>query len=123
MSSEVAREYWDDWGLVLLWMSVLLGPLAVSFDLGAGYALVKPLCAGARPDLLRLVSAAALALTAIGTIIGSVCWSRLRQTAIDDGGRVIDRSYFMSIVAIGLNVLSAILIATAGGARFLMSCE
>jgi hypothetical protein len=123
MRTDVARDYWDDWGLALLWTSMLLGPLAVSLDLLVGYALVKPLCASGDAERLRLISFAALSLTVIGIVVGASCYARLRQTAVDDGGRVIDRSYFMAVVAIGFNVLCAILIMTAGGARFIMSCE
>jgi hypothetical protein len=123
MRTDVARDYWDDWGLALLWTSMLLGPLAVSLDLLVGYALVKPLCASGDPERLRLISFAALSLTVIGIVVGASCFARLRQTAVDDGGRVIDRSYFMAVVAIGFNVLCAIVITTAGGARFIMSCE
>jgi hypothetical protein len=123
MRSDVARDYWDDWGLALLWTSMLLGPLGVSLDLLAGYALVKPLCASGDPEMLRLLSLAALSCAVIGIVVGASCFARLRQTAVDDGGRVIDRSYFTALVAIGFNVLCVILIMTAGGARFIMSCE
>jgi hypothetical protein len=121
--SEVERDYWDNWGLALLWTSLALGPTAVSIDLGAGYALVKPLCGSGHPEMLRLISLAALILTAIGTAVGVSCFTRLRRTAIEDGGRVIDRSFFTAIVAIGFNVLCALLIATGGGARMIMRCE
>ena len=123
MRTEVARDYWDDWGLALLWISLLLGPLATASDLLVGYALVKPLCGRGHPEMLRLISVAALAVVAIGGAIGATCFARLRHTAIDDGGRVVDRSYFFAVVAIGLNVVCAILIVTAGGARLVISCE
>ena len=123
MNSDVARDYWDDWGLVLLWTSMFLGPLAVSLDLAAGYALVKPLCANGDPQMLPVLSGAAFVMTLIGTAIGRSCFARLRRTAVDDGGRVIDRSYFIAVVAIGLNVICAVLILTAGGTRFIVSCE
>jgi hypothetical protein len=123
MRSGVAREYWDDRGLALLWASLLLGPFAVALDLLIGYALVKPLCASGDPEMLRAVSLGALAATGISTALGISCFTRLRRTAVEDGGRVIDRSYFTALVAIGLNVLCALLILTAAGARIVMSCE
>ena len=123
MRADVARDYWDGRGLALLWAAMLLGPLAASVDLGAGYALVKPLCASGQPQMLRAISIAALILTSTGVAVAASCFARLRRAAVDDGGRVADRSYFTALVAIGLNVLCAILIATAGGARIVMPCE
>jgi hypothetical protein len=123
MRPDVARDYWDDRGLALLWAALLLGPLAVSIDLGAGYALVKPLCASGQPQMLRAISIAVLILSGIGLTVGAWCFARLRRSAVDDGGRVIDRSYFTALVAVGLNLLSILLIATAGGARVIMPCE
>jgi hypothetical protein len=107
MRGEVARDYWDDWGMVLLWTSML----------------VKPLCAADSREMLPVLSGAMFVITVIGMAIGGSCFSRLRRTAVDDGGRVIDRSYFTALVAIGLSVLCAILILTAGGSRLVMSCE
>ena len=123
MDADVPRAYWDGRGLALLWTSMLLGPLAVALDLGVGYALVKPLCGSGHPEMLRAISLAALALTTAGAVVGIACFTRSRPGAIEDGGRVIDRSYFTAIVAIGFNVLCAVLIATAAGARLIMSCE
>jgi hypothetical protein len=123
MSADVARDYWDDWGLVLLNLAMGLGPLAVSLDLFVGYALVKPLCASGQPYLLRTMSLAALLIAGAGAFIGWKCLFRLTGKAHDDGGRVIDRSYFVALVAIGLDVLCAALILTAAGARALVPCE
>ncbi len=123
MSGDVARDYWDDWGLVLLNAAMGLGPLAVSLDLLVGYALVKPLCASGQPYLLRTISLAALLTAAAGAFIGWRCLYRLVGRAHDDGGRVIDRSYFVAVVAVGLDVLCAVLILTAAGSRMLTPCQ
>jgi hypothetical protein len=123
MKADAARSYWDDWGLALLWIAMALGPVAVSLDLGAGYALVKPLCGSGHPEMLRAISLAALIVAGVGAAVGIACVARLRPAATEDGPRVIDRSLFTAIVAIGLNVICALLIASAGGARVLMSCE
>jgi hypothetical protein len=48
----------------------------------------------------------------------------LREGVTDDGARIIDRSYFVAIVAIGMNSLIAILIVTSVIPQFLLSpCE
>src|SRR5204862_689815 len=49
-----------------LWAGLLSGPTAWGLDLGVSYALVKWACAAHRGDVLRLLSAAALALVAGG---------------------------------------------------------
>jgi len=52
------------------------------------------------------------------------CLLMLREGVTDDGARIIDRSYFVAIVAIGMNLLIAILIVTSVIPQFLLSpCE
>jgi hypothetical protein len=55
-----------------------------------------------------VIAAAALALTAWGAWLGWTCLVKLRGAATDEGGRAIDRSYFMAVVAIGLDALLAL---------------
>jgi hypothetical protein len=74
-------------------------------------------------NLLTLISAAALLLVIAGGLTGWHCLKRLHG-ANDEGGRRIDRSHFMAVVGIGLNVLIGILILTAAVPRFVLSpCE
>jgi uncharacterized membrane protein len=116
-------DYWDGRGAVVLWTAVLLAPAAGALDLLISYALVKPACAQRNENLLTLVSAGAFVMVIAGGWLARSCLARLRE-ATEEGGRTIDRSYFMAIGAIALNVLIGILIVTFVVNRFVLSpCE
>jgi hypothetical protein len=124
MGGHEAREYWEDWGLLLLWTSMLAGPLAFAINLQIGYALVKWACSREQAFLLPLVSVVALALTAWGAWLGWTCLAKVRDAANGEGGRRIDRSYFMAIIAIGLNALLALWVLTTMFPQAVLSpCE
>ena len=124
MSGHEARGYWDDWGLVLLWTSFLAGPLAFALNLQVGYALVKWACDREQTFVLPLVAACTFGLAAAGAWVGWLCLLKVRDRADEQGGRIIDRSYFLALVAIGLNLLLALLIATSAyHPVFLSPCE
>jgi hypothetical protein len=124
MKTREAHTYWDDRGRVLVWASVLLAPSAITVDIGVGYALVRWVCATGHTYVLSFVSIAALAIAGTGIWLG---WSelvRLRGAAVDDGERVVDRNYFLAIVAIAINTLVAIVVVTAAVPPFVLgSCE
>ena len=124
MGGHEARDYWEDWGLLLLWTSMLAGPLAFALNLQIGYALVKWACSREQPVVLTLVAAITFAGAMAGAALGWSCLGKLRGEADGQGGRQIDRSYFMAMVATGLNLLLALLIATSTVHQFILSpCE
>jgi len=124
MTGREARDYWDDWGLVLLWTSMLAGPAAFGLNLQVGYALVKWACSRDQEYVLVLVAVVTLAIAAAGTFIGWTCFMKVRDLANEEGGSIVDRSYFMATVAIGLNLLLALVILTSGVSPFVLSrCE
>jgi hypothetical protein len=124
MDGHEAREYWDDWGLVLLWTSMLSGPLAFGLNLQIGYALVKWACSRDQTFVLSLVAGITLTGALAGAWLGWFCLVKVRDAAEEEGGRLIDRSYFMAVVAVGLNLLLALLIVTSSVPQFLLSpCE
>ena len=112
MDEFAEHEYWEGRGLVLLWAAMLAGPLAWTIDQGLGYASVKPSCAAGTVSPLILYTAVALGIIAAGGSAAWWCLRRLRH-ANEDGGLVVDRSYFMAVVALGFNVLIGLLVATA----------
>ena len=117
------RDYWDGTGAVLLWMAMLAGPAAWTFDQGLGYAGVKPSCFGGSDMPLLLISIAAFGIAAAGGWLAWWCLQRVRH-ATEDGGRVVDRSYFMALLALGFNLLIGLLILTAAVPIFVLSaCE
>jgi hypothetical protein len=135
MGSHAARDYWEDKGLMLLWFSVLSAPAAWALDQLSSYALMKPVCFADAKFTLTAISLGAMALVITGALVGRSCLNRLRttpsgapvgqvETATDDGGRRIDRSYFMAIIGIAFNILVALLIVFATIPHFVLSpCE
>jgi hypothetical protein len=72
---------------------------------------------------LTAMSAAALTAALAGVWIGVRCLRRLTDADLEGGGQA-NRSRFMAISAIGLNLLLALLIATAAVPPFILqSCE
>ena len=121
---EVARPYWDDVGLVKLLAGMFIGPAAWALNLEINYSLVKWTCASGNSEVLPILSAAALALVAGGLGLSWWCFSRLRQQAAVQGGRVVDRSHFLAVAGISLNALFALLILTSGSLHFIVGpCE
>jgi hypothetical protein len=117
-------DYWDDWGAVLLWTTVLSGPAAWVLDELLGYWFVKPVCANGHRLLLTGIAGIGLALTLFGIWIGWWCFSQVRASADERGGRTIDRSYFMSLLGLGLNAFAALYILTMGVVPYLVgACE
>jgi hypothetical protein len=124
MGGREARDYWEDWGLALLWTSMLAGPLAFGLNLQVGYALVKWACSRDQEFLLMLVALVTFAGTLGGAYLGWSCLMKVRDAASEEGGSIIDRSYFMAVVALGLNLLLGLLILNSAYAVFLLSpCE
>jgi hypothetical protein len=116
-------EYWEHRGQTLLIIAFVLPMAAWALNELAGYALVKPVCAAGHPLLLTALSAAMLAMVGTGA---AIAWSCLRRAgdASADGGRRIDRSYFVAGATIGFNLLIGLLILTAAVPPFILSpCE
>jgi hypothetical protein len=111
-------------GVALLWAALSAGPVAWTINQGVGYAIVKPACGGPGPPVLWAVAVLALALTAGGIWLARRLLGQLQSSASEEGAGVLDRSYFMTVVALGLNALIAILIVAALIPQVLLSpCE
>jgi hypothetical protein len=81
-------------------------------------------CSRADVSVLWMIGAVAFILASLGAWTAARCLLRVRDEARDEGGRVIDRSYFVAIVAVGMDTLIAILIVTSVIPQFLLSpCE
>lgn len=123
VETDPSRDYWEQRGLALLWFAVLAGPAAVFANQFAGYALVKWVCASGHTVVLTAIAVAMLGLSLAGAWVAWTCLERLRN-ATEYGGRIIDRSYFLAIVGIGLALVNALLIVMQAYPHFLLSpCE
>jgi hypothetical protein len=123
MGGHEARTYWEDKGLMLLWFSVLSAPAAWALDQVISYALVKPVCFADARFTLTAINAAALLLVIAGALVGRRCLARAAG-GTDDGGRQVDRSYFVALIGIAFNILVALLIVFATIPHFVLSpCE
>jgi hypothetical protein len=115
--------YWEQGGFALLLFAFLISPFAVATNMLAGYALVKWACASGHTSVLTAIALAALVLALSGAWAGWTCRARLRD-ADPQGGRIIDRSYFVAIVAIGFALINALLIVMQTYPHFVLSpCE
>ena len=115
--------YWEQTGLALLWFAVLSGPTAVATNMFAGYALTKWACASGHTFVLTLIALGMLVVALTGAWVG---WSCRRQLldANEHGGRIVDRSYFVAIIAVGFASLNALLIVLQSFPHFVLSpCE
>ena len=123
MEQSLTERRVDD-GLALLWAAFFAGPFAWAFNQGAGYAVMKPVCAADTPYVLWLIAAVSFAIVAVATGAG---WSWLRmlhERATEDGGNAPDRSYFLAILTIALNGLIGVLVIASAIPQFLLSpCE
>lgn len=119
-----ARSHWDGAGLAMLVGGFLAGPAAWGLNLMVNYSLVKPVCATGSPFILTAVSIAALALTLTGAFASWRCWLRLRDAGTGEGGKVVDRSYFLALTGMVLNMFFVLLIAVSTVPHFVVSpCE
>ena len=115
--------YWEQRGLALLWFAVLAGPVAVATNMLAGYALVKWACASGNTFVLTTIALAALVLALAGVGVGWVCRQQLLN-ANEHGGRIVDRSYFIAVLAVAFGLLNALLIVMQAYPHFVLSpCE
>ena len=115
--------YWEQAGLARLWFAVLAGPAAVALNILVGYALVKWACASGHTYVLTALAALMLGLALAGAWVGWACRAEIRD-ANEQGGRIVDRSYFGALVAIGLSAIAALLLIMQAYPHFVLSpCE
>jgi hypothetical protein len=107
-----------------LWFALAAGPAAASLNLGIGYALVKPSCAGgsARP---RGAVAACSALVALGGAwMGLVRFLDIGTSREEGQPWTRDSRRLLAVVAIALDLLLTLfIVATAVAMAVLSPCE
>lgn len=124
MGAHEARDYWEEVGLAMLIGSFLLAPFAWLLEMQISYSMVKWACENDARWTLLLMPLGSLALIAAGTAMAWSCWTKLRDAGNQEGGGMVDRSYFLAISALSLNGIFALLILTSFAPRYFLSpCE
>jgi hypothetical protein len=119
-----AREYWDGAGLAMLLGGFLAGPTAWGVNLMVNYSLVKPACSAGSSLILTVVSLLAIAATSGGALVSWHCWRRLRHGGTTEGGQVVDRSYFIAVMGMVLNLFFVLLLVVSTVPHVVLSpCE
>jgi hypothetical protein len=104
----------------MIWFALFAGPVAWALRQLASYALVASACRAISTGPLIAIAATMLAMTLWGAWTGWLCLIRSRGHA----GAVMMRASFMASVAVGLNLLVALLIVLSTVAEFVLSpCE
>ncbi len=120
---DTTLEGTNDLDLAWLLTALAAGPAGWVLTQGAGYAIVKPACAGESAFLLGIVALIGLTAAGAGAWLAWRRLSALRAIAVESGGRDIDRSYFLAAVATGLNTIIALLIITTMASQLWARCE
>jgi hypothetical protein len=113
----------NDIDLAWLLAAFAAGPAGWALTQGAGYAIVKPACASQSGFLLGIIALIGLMAAGAGAWLAWRRLSSLRAVAVENGGRDIDRSYFLAAVATGMNMLIALLIITTMASQLWSRCE
>ena len=104
-------------------VALIAGPLAWALRQLVSYALVRPSCAVGSAKWLLLIAAAMLLLTLSGAAAGRVCLVRSGARG-GDAGSAGERAWFMATVAVGLDLLIALLIVVSVVSELVLSpCE
>ena len=120
---DTTLEGTNDFDLAWLLAAFLAAPVAWFFTQGAGYVAVKPACAGGNPFVLGLIGLVGLITACAAAWFAWRRLSSLRAIDVDSGGRDSDRSYFLAVLAAGLNTLIALLILTTVTSQLWGRCE
>jgi hypothetical protein len=120
---DTTLEGTNDLDLAWLLAAFAAGPAGWVLTQGAGYAIVKPACAGESAFVLGIVALIGLMAAGAGAWLAWRRLSSLRPIAVESGGRDIDRSYFLAAVATGMNTLIALLIITTMASQLWARCE
>jgi hypothetical protein len=84
-------------GIALLWVAVLVGPIAWFLHQQVGYGMATFACRSGGEVGLHVVTGIALLITAIGAIIAWRSWGWLGRECTAHGGGTVARSRFMAV--------------------------
>lgn len=89
--------------LGFIWAMLACGPLAWALDLAVSYPAVRHACVTGEHWILHLVTGGAWAFSVAGVLFARhALKTQFPADALRSGPRVIDRSYFLTWLALGL---------------------
>jgi hypothetical protein len=97
MGHEADRYFNAPWGVALLWIAVLAGPLAWFLHQQVSYGMATFACSRGGEVGLHVATAVALLIAAGGALIAWRNWSRVAREGVDEGDETRTRSRFMAI--------------------------
>ena len=106
---------------VLLWLGLLVGPLAVLFNQWVGYALVPDACARQNSAFVHLVHLVALLLIAGGWLLCRREWARLGRAEPDERPGPEHRARFLAFSGMLANGFFALIVLAMWLATLLFS--
>lgn len=109
---------------VLLWLTVLAGPLAWALTEQLSYALAPTACFERRPLLLYLVPICALLVVLPGALLARRLWHREPAGSTERGEAKDSRARFMALAGFWLSVgFTLAILATAMPPLVLRVCD
>jgi len=107
-----------------LWWSVIAGPFAWALDLGFSYTLAQHSCSTGHHYVLHVITGVCFVIALSGFVLGFAEFQRFPQQATEEGGRPLDRAYFMAILGILFSLSFAVVVIAGAVPRWILSpCE
>ncbi len=103
-----------------LWAGVLLGPIAWALDEGLSYALEQRSCSTGHVYVLHAISIVCFLLALSGAAISRHQLSTVGAGS-EEGGTVLDRSWWMARLGIALGLGFALVIVALAVPKFLLN--
>ena len=124
MERETDHAFNEPRGIVLLWVAVLIGPIAWFLHQQVGYGMATFACGRNWEVGLHVVTGIALLVTALGAIVAWRTWARLGRVGTAHEGGTVARSRFMALGA-GLSSLffALVIVAQWVPTFFLRPCQ
>ncbi len=104
-----------------LWMGIVLGPIAFALDEGVSYMLTQHACSTGHFYVLHLTSVICFLIALAGLFTAWTVYRLLPPRLNDEGGSVMDRSYFMALLGMALSFAFAVAIVAQGVPKMILN--
>jgi hypothetical protein len=111
-------------GAAVLWIGILIGPIAWACDLLIRYALVHWSCGVQHTAVLKLISFATLLLIIGGGVVASRALRQTPPREPTDGGNPVSRARFMAMFGVLTSVLFAVVVVAGAVPQWVLdACD